>query len=190
MHVKILLAEVGRRIFLFVAGLMVICCIATSVAVAAGPTENAVKVAYLYNFAQFVDWPPDTWTANDETLNICILGVNPFGRALDSIRGKTIKKREVSVVQIDTAAEADQCQILFVSQSERQQILHIIEQVDRKPVLTISDMTNFVQSGGMIGLFTDEGRVQFEINKPAAEQAGLTISSHVLRLAKKGARND
>jgi len=185
MHVKTLLAEVGRRIFFSVAGLMVICCIASSVAVAAEPTENAVKVAYLYNFALFVDWPSDTWTDNDETFNVCILGVNTFGRALDSLRGKTIKTREVSVVQINTAAEADQCQILFISQSERQQVLHIIEQVNRKPSLTISDMTNFVQSGGMIGLFTDEGRIQFEINKPAAEQAGLTISSHVLRLAKR-----
>jgi len=166
------------------------CCLAAPAALAAEPTENDVKVAYLFNFAQFVDWPSGAGAGADDAVNFCVIGGNPFGRTLYSIQGKTIKNRKVAVSLINAAAEASQCQVLFISRSERQQVRHITGQLGRKPVLTISDTEDFVQAGGMIGMFLDDGRVQFEINNAAAEHAGLKISSHLLRLAKKGPRHD
>ncbi|OGR06099.1 MAG: hypothetical protein A2511_16590 [Deltaproteobacteria bacterium RIFOXYD12_FULL_50_9] len=187
MHCKSIITRISPLIFV---GMIIAFSIVPVWAIAAEPTENAVKAAYLYNFAQFVDWPPDTWTSSSEPFNVCILGDNPFGRALETIHGKTIKMRKVSVVLIDKPSAVDHCQVLFISQSINRQVEQIIKQVDRRPILTISDMVDFVQAGGMIGLFTDEGRIQFEINNSAAEQAGLTISSHLLRLGNKGGRHD
>jgi len=52
--------------------------------------EKNIKAAYLYNFANFVDWPEETASQN-EILNICVLGTDPFGKSLDAVRGKIVK---------------------------------------------------------------------------------------------------
>jgi hypothetical protein len=52
------------------------------------------------------------------------------------------------------------------------------------PVLSVSDGKGFSQSGGIIELYVEGGRMRFAINVDAAERSGLHLSSRLLGLAK------
>jgi hypothetical protein len=52
-------------------------------------------------------------------------------------------------------------------------------------VLTVSDRDQFAQSGGMVGLFVEGGKMRFAINVEAAQRARLRFSSRLPALAKR-----
>ena len=60
----------------------------------------------------------------------------------------------------------------------------IFKKLEAWNVLTVSDIENFAQSGGIIGFINIEDKVRFEINVNAAERADLEISAKLLNLAK------
>ena len=143
--------------------------------------EYQVKAAYLYNFAKFVEWPPDA--AGGSTLNICILGKSPFGDTLSAISGKTVRGRRVVITHIRRIEDLPACDILFVSLSERGRLGQILSAVATRPILTISDIRRFVAAGGMIGFVSVNERVRFEINQRVAQRSSLRVSAQLLKLA-------
>ena len=146
--------------------------------------EYKVKAAFLYNFTLFVEWPEEAFTGNDSPLTVCILGKSPFGDALDSLKGKTAKKRKLVIRQINRVEEMGNCHVLFVSTSEKMDLPNILAAVKNQNVLTVSDMDRFAQTGGIINFITLEDKVRFEINLKAAQQARIKISSQLLKLAR------
>jgi hypothetical protein len=50
-------------------------------------------------------------------------------------------------------------------------------------ILTVSDAPDFVAQGGMIQFVIEGNRVRFQINLTAAQQAKLSLSSELLKLA-------
>jgi len=155
-----------------------------AIPVVATPTEYDVKAAFLYNFAKFVEWPPDTFKEPTAPLTVCVLGDDPFGEALEKeFSGKTVQDRPIVFEPLDHHAPAA-CQVLFVSASERKRVDAILQDLQGPPILTVSDIHRFVKHGGMIGFTLEDDRVRFEVNLAAAEQAGLKISSQLLKLAK------
>ena len=148
------------------------------------PQEYKVKAAFLYNFTLFVEWPAEAFTGNDSPLTVCILGKSPFGDALDSLRGKTVKKRKLVIRQINRVEEMGNCHVLFVSTSEKMHLPNILAAVKNQNVLTVSDMDRFAQAGGIINFITLEDKVRFEINLKAAQQSRIKISSQLLKLAR------
>jgi uncharacterized protein DUF4154 len=146
------------------------------------------KAAYLYNFGRFVEWP-STVTKSD-VFNICILGQDPFGPALDhTFAGETISGKGIAARRISTSQEAVSCQILFVSSAEESRLNKIIEAIDKGAVLTVSDMPQFSRRGGMIQFVLDGKKVRFEVNLTAVQRVGLTLSSELLKVATTVRRN-
>ena len=149
--------------------------------------EYALKAAFLYNFAKFVEWPAQTFRTPREPFDICVLGQNPFGSALDDIvRGKTVGERSMEVRQIGAVQEARQCQILFVSSSERKRLSALFDALKGASVLTVGEMDGFAASGGVVNFKPDGERLRLEIDQEAAGRAGLRISSKLLSLAQGG----
>jgi len=145
--------------------------------------EYEVKAAYLYNFAKFVEWPPEVFGGPETPLTICILGEDPFGAAMNAIKRKTFGTRKVAVKQVHDVQEAKGCQVLFISASEEERLQQTLEALGHAGVLTISDMRRFVQAGGMINFIMKDDKVRFSINAAAARRAGLKINSQLLSLA-------
>jgi YfiR/HmsC-like len=155
----------------------------------AKPTDYDVKAAYLYNFGRFVEWPPSV-TAKSDVFNVCILGQDPFGPALDTtLAGETISGKNIAAKRISTPQEAVNCQILFMSSAEETRLGKIIETLDKGAVLTVSDMPQFSQRGGMIQFVLEGKKVRFEVNLTAVQRAGLTLSSELLKVATAVRRN-
>ncbi len=141
-----------------------------------------MKAAYLYNFGRFVGWP--SAPAKGDAFTICVLGQDPFGSSLDStVAGQTIDGQNVSARRVSKAQDALHCRILFISMAEESSLKETLAALGKSSVLTVSDMSQFTRRGGMIQFSFEGNRVRFEVNLAAAERAGLTLSSQLLKLA-------
>lgn len=147
-------------------------------------SEYHVKAVFLLNFTRFVEWPSSP-TAAEAPIVVGILGEDPFGRALDDVvRGETVRGRGVKVRRLRQIAEAEQCDLVFIASSERNRLGGILERTSGKPILTVSDMPEFAELGGMVGLVTTQGKTKLQINVEAAKAAHLSVSSKLLRPAQ------
>jgi hypothetical protein len=149
------------------------------------PSEYQLKAAFLYHFAQLVNWPPDAFAAADAPMVIGVIGENPFGKELEeSVRGKSINGHPLAVKEVQTSGEGtNTCHILFISPSEKKRLSEILAAVRGKSVLTVGETDHFTETGGMINFTLDGTKIRFQINDAAAKAAGLKISSKLLNLA-------
>jgi hypothetical protein len=146
------------------------------------PQENQIKAVYLYNFSKFVQWPPTT--ENKDTFAICVLGRDPFGTTLDEVLvGEKIEQKAMVARRITDVQEATKCQILFISTSEAARVKQILSSLGKNSILTVSDISNFSLIGGMIQFVIQDNKIRFEVNLSAADKAGLTFSSQLLKVA-------
>jgi YfiR/HmsC-like len=172
-------------IFTLWGTLIVVLTLALSVRADEPAREYKVKAAFIYNFAQFVDWPTSAFESADAPFVVAVVGKDPFNGLLEEVvAGKRVGGRTVVVQHFDSSAGIGQCQILFVPMTEEGSLGTIIQKMQNKPVLTIGEVDDFTEEGGCFRFFTEDNKMRFEINQDAAEQAGLRISSKLLRLAR------
>lgn len=146
-------------------------------------SEYLVKAAFLYNFARFAEWPADAFKGPADTVRLCVLGRDPFGSDLKSLKGKRIGNRKIQIRHLIWADEAVDCHVLFLSQTTEGRLVRLFQLLDGKPVLTVSDWPAPVRSGGVIGLEVIDRKVRFRINVDTARQSGVKLSSRLLKLA-------
>jgi YfiR/HmsC-like len=148
-----------------------------------GSLEYRVKAAFLLNFVKFTEWPATAFTDADSPIAICVFGDDPFGTVLDQLTaGETVSKRRVVVQRPKRAPVPKTCNVLFFSGSQKE-AGKILPSVG-PGVLTVGEGDGFAHYGGMITFVIDSGRVRFDINVPAAEGAGLKLSSKLLSVAR------
>jgi len=147
--------------------------------------EYQVKAAFLYNFAKFVEWPREAFKNPSDPIVIGVLGKNPFGDALaGAVAGKALGGRAFQVHEISTAQQAADCQIVFISSSERKRLGALLLGIGNAAVLTVGETDNFAVAGGIINFKIDAGSVRLQINIEAARKAQLHISAKLLSLAE------
>jgi hypothetical protein len=147
--------------------------------------EYSVKAAFLFNFAQFVTWPDRAFVSEHAPFCIGILGQDPFGGALEEIvKGESIKGHPMTVRRFASSEVPADCQILFISRTEEGRLSGVLSTLQGRPVLTVSELEQFGQRGGVIRLLVVGKQVRFEINAAAAERSGLKLSSKLLHLAR------
>ncbi len=145
-------------------------------------TQPALRAAFLYNFAKFTEWPDDTAAAG--ALTLCVLDDGAVEVALTELVGTSlINGRSVTVSRGASGTRLRTCHILYIGETDTPRAT-ILDEVEKVPVLTVSNGDEFVRTGGMIGLFVEEGRMRFAINPDAAQRAGVRLSSRLLQLAK------
>ena len=153
-----------------------------SVAFALATSEYQLKAVFLFNFAQFVEWPASAFESPESPLLVCVLGNDPFGQELDSVmEGETINDRSIEVRRYASADEAGECHVLFVGQRSKAELRRTFERLRGKPVLTVGETADFASTGGVIRFFMEGNRVRLEINPRAADAAHLRLSSKLLR---------
>jgi hypothetical protein len=149
------------------------------------PSEYQLKSAFLYNFAKFVQWPAESFADDQAPLIFGILGKDPFGKVIDqTIRDKTFKDRELSIKRFEKIEDVAVCHILFISSSEEKHLAKIMAILKDSSILTVGEVKEFAERGGVINFVIVENKIRFEINVEAAERAKLKISSKLLKLAK------
>jgi len=147
--------------------------------------EYKVKAAYLFNFTKYVEWPPEAFSGPDDPIRLGILGVDPFGNLLEETIGnrlvgnrKVVVKRSLRRVQ-----DMRDCHLVFICASERERLPSIMSQLKGTFALTVSEIPQFSENGGMITFVIQNDVVRFDVNLDNAEQAGLKISARLLNTA-------
>jgi hypothetical protein len=159
--------------------------LATASCWAGSPSEYQVKAVFLFNFTQFVEWPPGAFPTPEMPFVIGVLGKDPFGSQLDDVvRGETVDKRPLLVERYRNVDEIRNCNILFIGRSEAQELPQILAALRGRSILTVTDADEPRKSGVMIQLVTENNRIRLRIDVGAAKAGNLTISSKLLRPAE------
>ena len=142
--------------------------------------EYQLKAAFIFHFAQLVEWP-----GASSNLVFCTLGDDPFhGELDDTVRGKQIGSRMLQARHVRHLSEVHRCQLLFISKAEVRRIPAVLSALQHSPVLTVGETDGFLDAGGIIRFCLEGNKLRFEVNRSAAEAAGLKVSSRLLVLAK------
>jgi hypothetical protein len=173
------------RLFRFLLVLLVIPATSTSLGQGAPSRENQVKAAFIYNFAQFVEWPDDAFLGNGAPFVIGVLGDGSLHGELErTLKGKTAGGREFAVRYYARVADVQRCHILFVGASEQGRAGEVLQKVGRQGTLTVGDFDGFTAASGVVRFMTEDNKLRFEVNVDAANEERLRVSSKLLKLAR------
>jgi len=147
--------------------------------------EYPVKLAFLFNFTKFVEWPTDSFRHAGAPLAICVVGEDPFSTDLEEeLRTRTVGGHPVEIQRLRPTDALNTCHVVFVPVTEKNQAARIVRGLEGSSALTVGESEGFALQGGIINLTVEEHKLRFEVNPVAAERAGLKISSKLLSMAK------
>jgi hypothetical protein len=175
----------ARRLWVAAVAFLFLTSLCTAEAQAAGSLEYRVKAAFLYNFAKFIDWPPEALGAANQPFNICVLDDESVKDEVErTVAGKSLDTHPIVVVRVNHTEGLRVCQVFFVTAAATSQEQTFLAAVRDSSVLTVGESPGFCQRGGIINFWIEADHVRFEINPKAAERARLHPSSQLLRLAR------
>lgn len=148
--------------------------------------EYPAKAAMVYHTVQFTEWPATAFTNDKSPIIVGLVGNDVFKGLLEqAVKDKAAWGRPLVFRHFPNPDKIEPCHILFVSTSEKDRLGEVFQKVQGKHTLTVSDIDHFVSSGGTMRLMILENKLRFEVRLKLATQAGLKISSKLLKLAVK-----
>jgi len=150
-----------------------------------GDGEYRLKLAFLYNFARFVEWPADAFPDESAPLTICVVGEDPFRGGIEQdLRGRTVAGHPINIRRLQAGDNPRTCQMVFVRAGEKRAAEKILPSLKASSTLSVGESKGFAERGGVINLTLEENKLHFEVNLGAAAETRLRISSKLLALAK------
>lgn len=141
--------------------------------------ERAVRAAFVYNLAKYVEWP-----SGGNEFVVGFFGEDELGELLrQTLLGKTIGAKSIRVVLNPSDAELESCDLVYLSQSAPNKFSPVLEKLRKRSTLTVGQNDSFARHGGMVGLVRSGDHIQIQVNLEAAQRAGLKIDSRLLNLA-------
>ena len=148
-------------------------------------SESDLKAAFLFNFTKFIEWPAEAFPREDAPVNVGVYGDEAFTATLRALLAdKKAHGRAFNVKRLVNPADAKTCQILYFREGETRKMGAVYDAIKKLPILTVGESDDFLDQGGMFNFFFEDKQLRFEVNPATAENAKLTVSSKLLRLAK------
>lgn len=142
-----------------------------------------MQAVFLLRFGLFVHWPENAFALTENDMNICVVGNNPFGDFLNAvIKDEEYQDRKVNAVYISELKALAKCHILYVAESETYRLDKIIQASAKLPILTVSNIANFVNRGGMIEFYLRNNKVRFMIDPQTIRDVDLSVNANLLRV--------
>lgn len=141
--------------------------------------EDQLKAAFLYRFSQFSTWPPPPL----QEMNFCVIGNPTLLTEVDQLLMSRDTNLKIRALAPAAPEQLDQCQVLFLSQQDRQQSQYWLSELGDSPVLIVADTSEGFRQGAIIGLISGVNNLSFRVNLTDAKARGLSLSSHLLKLA-------
>lgn len=148
-------------------------------AVAEPPESKALIAALSFNFAKYATWPE---LENKTAIDLCYFS-GSVSESFSRLRGKVLFDKPVQARQLRDIEESSDCQLLFIDSSERPLLQRLFVHLRHKPVLTVSDISGFLDEGGMVEILRVDNKLRFKVNLTRVQRANLNLSSQVLKLA-------
>ena len=150
----------------------------------AATVEYEVKAAFIHNFTQFIDWPPEAFEGEKSPFRIGILGSGLIDKPLMNLNGKKVDRRSLEISRVQNLDEVSQYHAIFLNPSGNKRMRSVLHSLKGTGVLTIGDMSGFAEQCGVVNFYLKSGKVRFEVNIEASRRENLKISSKLLRLAR------
>jgi hypothetical protein len=166
----------------------------------------AIKAGVVVNFLRYTTWPASSFkdSANSTApLVLTLVGDDPMNAALTEaaqgqvVNGRTVEVRRISFPQPRRGEQSPRKEDVdafyqsmrdshaaFLGASERNRVADSVAKLAGEPVLTVSDIGDFAENGGMLGLAIRNKRVAFDANEEAIKATTLKVSSKLLKLAR------
>lgn len=165
--------------------LIVLMIVAAAVRPASALTPEEAKAAFVYNFAKFTDWPASAFKDAQSVLQLCVVNAsNGELTAFSALNGKVAKSREIKVQAVRSGEPLAACHIAFLAGTTPVAAGDLARAVRGQQILSIADVAGAAEAGSIIGLVPADGKLQIVVNSDALSASRLTLSSHVLQLAK------
>lgn len=145
-----------------------------------------IKAEFLRKFLPYVQFPPKANAQSETHYVIGVLGneaSNPLVAELKLL--KPIPGRSIEVREVDDLSKLEVFHLIFVSADEESRLKDVLNQTKNSAVLTVGETPGFLREGGIMNIFPVRNSYTFEINRDAAEKAGLKIDPKVISMAKK-----
>jgi hypothetical protein len=171
-----------------VVGWFLVACFATSLTwTTHAQSEDAVKAAFLFNFAKLTEWPGSAFADAKAPIQVGFVGGAALADTFEkAVTGKNVNGREFAVKKLDGGAAAAGCHMVFVGDSGKAG--DVVGAVKGKPVLTVGE-DGFAEAGGVVGFVKDGAKMTFNLNLAPAKDASLKLDPKLQQIAKsvKGA---
>jgi hypothetical protein len=146
-------------------------------------SEVQIQSAYVFNFIKFSEWPATTLKPGDK-LRVCVIGNDGIHATLTELDGRKAGEFVLQVMPLFTErSDFKTCHVLYIDEQEQRRFISILKSLGEVPMLTISDIPDFAERGGCIGLLNRDNKILFEVNLASTRKAGLRLSSQMLNLA-------
>jgi hypothetical protein len=154
-----------------------------SVTQAAQFSVDAVKAAYLFRFAQYVEWPD---TPADTPFVFAVTGAERVAVHLEKLlNGMSVNGRRAVVRRVAHTQELEGAQILFVGSEAFGRTRTLRSSAIKLPILLVTDDANGLDGGAVINFVEVNRNLRFEISLNAADRSGLKINSALLSVAAR-----
>jgi hypothetical protein len=112
-----------------------------------------------------------------------VYGTDPFGEDIDALQDKPVGERHLAVRRTPVGDSLADCQIVFVASPVISSLPRILVDLRGRSVLVVADSPDAARQGVALNMSVAQNKVSFEANVSAARDAGLRLSSKILRLA-------
>jgi hypothetical protein len=144
---------------------------------------DAVKAAFLYRFASFVEWPADSPVS---PFVIAVAGDEEVAKQLEALAPRMqVNRRPVQLRRVARAADLDGVHILYVGPKALSRTRSLRSVAIERPILIVTDDDRGLDAGAVINFVEANRNVRFEISVIAADRARLKIDSALLSVAAR-----
>lgn len=146
--------------------------------------EQKIKAGLVYNLLKYTTWPKASTSQEAGKLHICLFGNDAFDGYLSPLEGRTAQQVPIFITQVTKVQDTADCSVIVIHRSEEQHLNELLQFLKNKNILTISDIEQFAQRGGMVEMTREEEKISIYINTDAVNLAQLDIQERMLKLAK------
>ena len=140
-----------------------------------------LKAVFIYNFTKYMNWMDSEPSG---TFDIAVVGKSEIVDPLRLISQKRrVNQKDIQIKYFENADEINGCHILFIPETARSQLNRIINKIQDKNTLIISEIDGALSRGVMINFLIVKDRIKFEINLKSMKKSGFQPSSELLKLA-------
>ncbi len=142
--------------------------------------ENDIKASFTQKekiieyLASEVIWPPYN---SDNIVTLCMLGKFDALQQIQAMNGRLLKnKKKLNVKTIqDIKLNKDECQIIYISKTQEENLEKIIQAFANQPVLLLADKDTFAKQGGSINFFLLNNVIAITINYDSLRASHLKL---------------
>jgi hypothetical protein len=146
---------------------------------------DEVKMVYLVQLGNFVDWPAATFASPQAPIVLGVIAPDPFDGRLDTLAaGRKVQGRPLEVRLLRDPGDLGGCHLVFVPRDIEPRWLRPIRELSNRPVLLVGETAGFAARTGIVGFYLEGQSLRLELNPEAAKLAGLGLSSRLLQLAR------